>query len=65
MFRAGRVRGLIDAHLSRRAETSRKLWALLQLELWFRSYVDGERRAAVSVLPATCRILGTERTEGR
>jgi asparagine synthase (glutamine-hydrolysing) len=34
------VRALIDRHLEGRADNSRKLWALLQLELWFRSYVD-------------------------
>jgi asparagine synthase (glutamine-hydrolysing) len=34
------VRVLIDRHLEGTADNSRKLWALLQLELWFRSYVD-------------------------
>ena len=35
-----RSEALIDDHLAGRADNSRKLWALLQLELWFRSYVD-------------------------
>jgi asparagine synthase (glutamine-hydrolysing) len=40
IFRERAVAALIDQHLERRADHSRKLWALLQLELWFRSYVD-------------------------
>lgn len=40
ILRPEAVRRLIDDHLERRADNSRKLWALLQLELWFRSYVD-------------------------
>jgi asparagine synthase (glutamine-hydrolysing) len=40
LFREPAVRALIDDHARRRADNSRKLWALLQLELWFRAYVD-------------------------
>jgi asparagine synthase (glutamine-hydrolysing) len=40
IFREQGIRTLIDHHLSGRADNSRKLWALLQLELWFRSYID-------------------------
>jgi asparagine synthase (glutamine-hydrolysing) len=40
LFREQRLRSLIDQHQSGRADHSRKLWALIQLELWFRSYVD-------------------------
>ena len=40
LFREDAVRALIDHHLSGRVDNSRKLWTLLQLELWFRSYVD-------------------------
>jgi asparagine synthase (glutamine-hydrolysing) len=40
LFREAAVRALIDEHAERRADNSRKLWALLQLELWFRAYVD-------------------------
>jgi asparagine synthase (glutamine-hydrolysing) len=45
LFREQAVRALIDRHLDCRADNSRKLWALLQLELWFRSYVDPPKPA--------------------
>jgi asparagine synthase (glutamine-hydrolysing) len=40
MFRPARIHRLIDAHRSGAADNSAKLWSLLQLELWFRTYVD-------------------------
>jgi asparagine synthase (glutamine-hydrolysing) len=40
LFRERAVRALIDDHAACRADNSRKLWALLQLELWFRTYID-------------------------
>jgi asparagine synthase (glutamine-hydrolysing) len=40
IFREQAIRTLISHHLEGRADNSRKLWALLQLELWFRAYVD-------------------------
>ena len=40
LFREDVVATLIDHHLSGRADNSRKLWTLLQLELWLRTYVD-------------------------
>ena len=43
MFREQAIQTLIDQHLSGRADNSRKLWTLLQLELWFRSYIDPPR----------------------
>jgi asparagine synthase (glutamine-hydrolysing) len=39
-FRPDAVRGLIDAHHAGRADNSLKLWSLLQLELWLRTYID-------------------------
>jgi asparagine synthase (glutamine-hydrolysing) len=41
-FRPEGVRRLIDRHRSGTEDTSNKLWALLQLELWLRTYVDVE-----------------------
>jgi asparagine synthase (glutamine-hydrolysing) len=41
-FEPSVVRRLIDEHLSRRADHARQLWALVQLELWFRTYIDQE-----------------------
>jgi asparagine synthase (glutamine-hydrolysing) len=40
IFREAAVRTLIARHQDRSADNSQKLWALLQLELWFRTYVD-------------------------
>jgi asparagine synthase (glutamine-hydrolysing) len=40
IFREEPLRRLIDDHLEFRADNSRRLWALIQLELWFRSYID-------------------------
>ena len=49
-FRPAYVRGLLDRHEQRLEDRSQAIWTLLALELWLRD-VDGERRAAVSVLP--------------
>jgi len=43
LFREQAVSALITDHLEGRADNSRRIWALLQLELWFRSYIDGPK----------------------
>ncbi len=43
------VRSIIDRHLSGAEDTSNKIWALLQLELWLRTYVDSERPAPLAI----------------
>jgi asparagine synthase (glutamine-hydrolysing) len=40
ILREEAIRTLIDEHLAGRADNSPKLWALIQLELWFRTYID-------------------------
>jgi asparagine synthase (glutamine-hydrolysing) len=40
MFEEKEVRRLIDEHTSGRGANENRIWALLQLELWFRSYID-------------------------
>ena len=42
-FREDAVRALVDDHVSRRADHTTKLWALLQLELWLRTFIDEGR----------------------
>jgi asparagine synthase (glutamine-hydrolysing) len=40
------IRAMVDEHLSRRADRTPHLWALLMLELWFREVVDAPTLAA-------------------
>jgi asparagine synthase (glutamine-hydrolysing) len=42
LFRQASIERVIDDHLSGRCDTSNTLWALLQLELWMRKFIDGE-----------------------
>jgi asparagine synthase (glutamine-hydrolysing) len=39
-FREERVRQIIREHLDGRRDNSRHIWALIQLELWLRTFVD-------------------------
>ena len=40
LFREQYVRDLIDQHLAGTQDNSSRIWALIQLELWFRTFVD-------------------------
>jgi asparagine synthase (glutamine-hydrolysing) len=40
MFDAGRVRGLIDEHLAYRANHNHILWALMNVSIWHRLFID-------------------------
>ena len=44
------VSALIEAHASGAADAGDALWSLLNLELWYRTFIDGE---GIQVLPAT------------
>jgi asparagine synthase (glutamine-hydrolysing) len=48
-FREQAIRSIIDRHRSGAEDTSNKIWALLQLELWQRTYVDRQHPAPVAV----------------
>ena len=41
VMRPDYVRRLLDEHCARRADHHTRLWALLMLELWFRTWIDG------------------------
>jgi asparagine synthase (glutamine-hydrolysing) len=40
LFREQYVRDLIDQHLAGTQDNASRIWALIQLELWFRTFVD-------------------------
>jgi asparagine synthase (glutamine-hydrolysing) len=41
LFRPARIRAVLDEHASGRRDHAGLIWALLQLELWTRGYIDG------------------------
>jgi asparagine synthase (glutamine-hydrolysing) len=51
LFRPDFVRRLLDEHCAWRADHHRRLWALLMLELWFRTWID-EPAASDAYRPA-------------
>jgi asparagine synthase (glutamine-hydrolysing) len=48
-FEPAEVRRLIDSHVSGAQDNAYKLWALLQLELWLRTYVDAPAPAPLTL----------------
>jgi asparagine synthase (glutamine-hydrolysing) len=55
-FRPAAVRALLDEHLTRRADRTAHIWALLMLELWFREFAD---TSLASTLPGCDRGLAS------
>jgi asparagine synthase (glutamine-hydrolysing) len=51
-FREDAVRSLVDDHVAHRADNTTKLWALLQLELWLRTFVDERRPQTLPIRAA-------------
>jgi asparagine synthase (glutamine-hydrolysing) len=47
-FRCGTVQRLLDEHVGGKANWHYLLWTLLMLELWHRTYVDGDGALAAS-----------------
>ena len=46
IFNDAEVRRLWDAHRTGRADHRHRLWQLVMLELWFRTFIDGSRPAS-------------------
>jgi asparagine synthase (glutamine-hydrolysing) len=46
MFREQRLREVVAEHLDGTRDHAYRIWTLLQLELWFRTYIDGETAEA-------------------
>jgi asparagine synthase (glutamine-hydrolysing) len=44
-FRESRIRALIDQHVTGTSDNKDKLWALIQLELWLRTFIDTKSAA--------------------
>jgi asparagine synthase (glutamine-hydrolysing) len=53
LFRPEYVRSLIDDHAEGRRNNAHRIWALLQLELWFRTFVDERGTRPLSLDVAT------------
>ena len=47
------VQALLDAHTSRRTDHGQRIWQLMFLELWFRTYIDRPRAALTGPLALT------------
>ena len=52
IMRPDYVRRLLDEHCTGGRNHHTRLWALLMLELWFRTWIDGATETAVPVRPA-------------
>ena len=51
LFREQRVRALVDEHLAGADDHAYRIWMLLQLELWFRTYIDRSPAEGPVALP--------------
>jgi asparagine synthase (glutamine-hydrolysing) len=52
IFRPDGVRELIDDHVAGRADNANRIWALVQLELWFRTFIDARRTSPLTLSAA-------------
>jgi asparagine synthase (glutamine-hydrolysing) len=55
-FKPEAVRALVDEHLTRRADRTSHIWALLMLELWQRERAEANSALAI---PATCESISS------
>ena len=49
LFRPDRVRRLLDEHCSITRDHHPRLWALLMLEMWFRTWIDTPEPASIGI----------------
>jgi asparagine synthase (glutamine-hydrolysing) len=49
LFKRQAIESLIDDHHRGRADNSNKLWALIQLELWLRTYIGRDPRGPIAL----------------
>jgi asparagine synthase (glutamine-hydrolysing) len=48
-FQESTLKNLIDDHKSGRRDNTNRLWALIQLELWLRTFVDTKAREPLAL----------------
>lgn len=49
MFQPEMVRGIIDRHLNGLEDNGEKIWIMLQLEIWLRTFVDARSSAPLAL----------------
>jgi asparagine synthase (glutamine-hydrolysing) len=52
LFRKEAIGRLFAEHRSGRRDHAERIWRLLNLEIWHRIFIDGERAASIDVLAA-------------
>jgi asparagine synthase (glutamine-hydrolysing) len=62
IFNADFVRALVNQHQRGEANHSERLWSLVNLEMWFRRFIDGENTSAGDWERANEGMLATART---
>jgi asparagine synthase (glutamine-hydrolysing) len=56
IFEKRAVATLIDDHANARANNARRLWALIQLELWFRTFIDRTEPGPITYEPGASSV---------
>ena len=64
LFRPAAVARLLDDHAQGRIAAGDRIWALLNLELWYRTFIDGD---GIQTLPAPSKpaVTGLEAQDSR
>ena len=58
LFEPAEVRRLIDANRGGEADNALRIWALLTLELWQRTFIDGDAPTRTDATPTAARAAG-------
>jgi asparagine synthase (glutamine-hydrolysing) len=62
LFAAAEVRELIDANRRGEADNALRIWALMTLELWQRTFIDGDAPTRTDAIPNAARADGRATT---
>jgi asparagine synthase (glutamine-hydrolysing) len=58
LFEPGEVRRLVEANTRNEADNALRIWALLTLELWQRTFIDGGAPTRTGAIPSAARAGG-------